>query len=252
MKDFIQNKLRILLEVVTNRDSDVDIPSIIRYGGPSHGYDSDEMYYMMTVAANLAKQMPPETLSTSYGNGGYEYTLTQTRNGNFILRGKPTTRYFEPGDFKLSDSGKVLYLYTMACSQYSDESCTIIYNPMVDAKIKILVDPSMRTAITDFIKDGSGYDDEKGAEIQAAKMSPDELDKLKKKEDLYAKRASQEKGYSGDEDELRSKLNDLMIQRRKISPRDPEFKTIRNIEKDIRQQLADIEKERRKRLSSNL
>jgi hypothetical protein len=207
---------------------------------------------MITVAAKLAKQMPPETLSTSYGNGGYEYTLTQTRNGNFILRGKPTTRYFEPGDFKLSDSGKVLYLYTMSCSQYSDESCTIIYNPMVDAKIKILVDPSMRTAITDFIKDCSGYDDEKGAEIQATKMTPDELEKLKSKEDLYAKRASKEKGYSGDEDELRSKLNDLMTQRRKISPRDPEFKTIRNIEKDIRQQLADIEKERRKRLSSNL
>lgn len=252
MKDFIQHKLRTLLEVATNRDVDIDIPPIIRFGGPSHGYDSDEIYYMLTIAAKLAKQMPPETLSTSYGNGGYEYSLTQSRNGNFILRGKPTTKYFEPGDFKLSDSGKVLYLYTMACSEYSEESCNIIYNPMVDSKIKILVDPSMRTAITDFIKSGSGYDDEKGAEIQASKMSPDELDRLKKKEDLYKKRASQEKGYYGDEDELRNKLNDLIIQRRELSPKDPKFKIFKNIEKDIRTKLDAIEKERRKRLSSNL
>ena len=252
MKDFIQHKLRTLLEVVTNRNVDIDIPPIIRFGGPTHGYDSDEMYYMLTIAAKLAKQMPPETLSTSYGNGGYEYSLTQSKSGNFILRGKSTTKYFEPGDFKLSDNGKVLYLYTMACSEYSEDSCVITYNPMVDSKIKILVDPSMRTAITDFMKSGSGYDDEKGAEIQATKMSPDELERLKRKEDLYSKRASQEKGYSGSEDELRSKLTDLITQRRKISPRDPNFKTIKNIEKDIRRQLDAIEKERRKRLSSNL
>ncbi len=252
MKDFIQYKLRVLLEVVTNRDINIDIPPIIRYGGPSHGYETEDMYYMLTIASKLAKEMPPETLSTSYGNGGYEYSLSQTTNGNFILRGKPTTKYFEPGDFKLSDNGKVLYLYTMACSQYSEKSCIITYNPMVDAKIKILVDPSMRAAITDFIKDGSGYDDEKGAEIQAKKMSPDEIDKLKRKEDLYTKRASQAKGYSSDEDELRSKLNDLMTQRRKLSPKDPNFRTIKNIEKDIRRQLDSIEKERRKRLSSNI
>jgi hypothetical protein len=252
MKDFIKNKLRILLEVVNNRDSDLEIPPILKYGEPSYGYDTDEMYYMMTVAAQLAKQMPTETLSTSYGNGGYEYSLTQLRNGNFILRGKPTTRYFEPGDFKLSDNGKTLYLYCMGCSKDSDEECTTIYNPMVDAKVKILIDPTMRTAITDFIKDSSGYDDEKGSEIQSQKMSPNEIDKLNAKEDLYSKRSAREIKYPKDENQLRDELKDLMNLRRKLSPKDENFKTIKNLEKEIRTQLEVIEKERRKRFSSNI
>ena len=215
MKDFIQNRLRILIEDVSDRDSDLNVPPIIKYGGPSHGYEAEDIYFMLNAATQLANQMPPETIAITYGNGGYEYMLSQTRDGNFIFRGKPTTKYFEPGDFKLSDNGKTLYMYTMACSKYSDTPCTTIYNPMVDSKIKVLVDPSMKQAIIDFVKGGSSYLDDKGVEIQAAKMSPDELERLAGKEDLYAKRAQQGKSYDTDELEIRNKLNDLKLARLK-------------------------------------
>jgi hypothetical protein len=250
MKDLIQNKLRLLFEVVSDRDSDLNIPPIIKYGGPSHGYKAEDIFFMLNVANNLANQMSPETLATTYGNGGYEYMLSQTSSGDFIFRGKPTTKYFEPGDFKLSDNGKTLYLYTMACSKYSDTPCTTMYNPMVDSKIKVLVDPSMKQAIIDFVKGGSGYLDDKGAEIQASKMSPDQLEKLAGKKDLYAKRGAQEKGYFGDEEKLRKQLNDLVIARRNATSME-EKKKIRNQELELKNALADIEKERRNRLSTN-
>jgi hypothetical protein len=251
MKDLIQNKLRLLFEVVSDRDSDLNIPPIIKYGGPTHGYEAEDIFFMLNVANNLANQMPPETLSTTYGNGGYEYMLSQTSGGNFIFRGKPTTKYFEPGDFKLSDSGKVLYMYTMGCSKYSETPCTTIYNPMVDSKIKILVDPSMKQAIMDFVKGGSGYEDDKGSEIQAAKMTPDELEKLAGKEGLYTKRAQQIKTYDNDELEIRNKLNDLKLFRLK-SKDQTEIKKIRGIEGQLMVQLRAIEKEKNKRRSSNI
>jgi hypothetical protein len=251
MRDFIQNKLRLLFEMVSDRDSDLDIPPIIKYGGPSHGYEAEDIFFMLNVANNLANQMPPETLATTYGNGGYEYMLSQTSSGNFIFRGKPTTKYFEPGDFKLSDSGKVLYMYTMGCSKYSETPCTTIYNPMVDSKIKILVDPSMKQTIMDFVKGGSGYLDDKGEEIRAAKMSSDELEKLANKEDLYTKRSLQSKNYDTDELEIRNKLNDLKLARLK-SKDQTEIKKIRGIEGQLTVQLRAIEKEKNKRRSSNI
>lgn len=251
MKDLIQNKLRLLFEVVSDRDSDLNIPPIIKYGGPSHGYEAEDIFFMLNVANNLANQMPAETLATTYGNGGYEYMLSQTSSGNFIFRGKPTTKYFEPGDFKLSDSGKVLYMYTMGCSKYSETPCTTIYNPMVDSKIKILVDPSMKQAIMDFVKGGAGYLDDKGEEIRQTKMTPDELEKLAGKEGLYAKRAQQSKTYDNDELEIRNKLNDLKLFRLK-SKDQTEIKKIRGIEGQLMVQLRAIEKEKNKRRSSNI
>lgn len=251
MKDFIQNRLRILIEDVSDRDSDLTVPPIIKYGGPSHGYEAEDIYFMLNAATQLANQMPPETIAITYGNGGYEYMLSQTRDGNFIFRGKPTTKYFEPGDFKLSDNGKTLYMYTMACSKYSDTPCTTIYNPMVDSKIKVLVDPSMKQAIIDFVKGGSSYLDDKGAEIQAAKMSPGELERLAGKEDLYTKRGQQQKSFDDTELELREKLNDLKLAR--LNSKDQsEVKKIRGIEGQLMVQLKAIEKEKNKRRSSNI
>jgi len=250
MKDLIQNKLKLLAESVSDRDSDLTIPPIIKYGGPSHGYKVDDILYMLNVANNLANQMPSETLATTYGNGGYEYILSQTSDGNFIFRGKPTTKYFEPGDFKKSDNGKSLYMYTMACSKYSDTPCTTIYNPMVDSKIKILVDPSMKQVIIDFAKGGSGYLDDKGEEIRQTKMTPDEIDTLKRKEDIYTSRNAQGKSYDNDETEIRKKLNDLKLARLKTEDQ-TEKKKIRAIEGQLMVQLRAIEKEKNKRRSSN-
>ena len=50
MRDFIQNKLRLLFEMVSDRDSDLDIPPIIKYGGPSHGYEAEDIFFMLNVA----------------------------------------------------------------------------------------------------------------------------------------------------------------------------------------------------------
>jgi hypothetical protein len=250
MKDLIKNKLRLLKESVSNRDSDLDIDPIIKYGGPIHGYESENILYMLNVANNLANQMPSETLSVLYGNGGYEYSLSKLNSGNFTFRGKPTTRHFEPGDYKLSDNGKTLYMYTMGCSKYSDTPCTTIYNPMVDSKIKILVDPSMKQSIIDFVKGNSGYLDDKGEEIRKAKMTPDAIAALPGKEDYQAKKLSHEKRYSNDESELRNKLNDLKLARLKSTDR-AEIKKIRGIEGQLMVQLKAIEKERNKIRSSN-
>ena len=241
MKDFIQNKLRVLLEAVS--DTSLNIPDIIKFRGPSHGYKPEEMLFMLNVANDLGNKMPAETLATTYGNGGYEYMLSQTSSDKFIFIGKPTTKYFEPGDFKLSN--------TMGCSKYSDTPCTTIYNPMVDSKIKILVDPSMKQAIVDFVKGSSGYLDDKGEEIQAAKMTPDELGKLADKEDLYAKRIQQGKSYDTDELEIRNKLNDLKLGRLK-SKDQMEIKKIRGIEGQLMSQLKDIVKEKNKIRNSNI
>ena len=142
-------------------------------------------------------------------------------------------------------------MYTMGCSKYSDTPCTTIYNPMVDAKIKVLVDPSMKQAIIDFVKGGSGYLDDKGVEIQTAKMSPDRLSKLASKEELYAKRTQLPKAYDDDESELRNKLNDLKMAR--LNSKDQaEIKKIRGIEGPLMVQLKAIEKEKNKRRSSNI
>jgi hypothetical protein len=252
MKDFIQNRLRVLLEVVTNRDSDLNIPDIIKFG-PSYVYSSADMNRMIATAAQIAMKMPSNVLPTSYGNGAYTFKLTETKSGYFTFVGVPTTKHFSPGEYKEAQNGKSIYLYTMACSKYPEgenESCTTIYNPNVDAKIKILTDPELKRVIMDFINKSLGYLDDKGAEIQASKMSPDQLEKLAGKKDLYAKRGAQEKGYFGDEEKLRKQLNDLVIARRNATSME-EKKKIRNQELELKNALANIEKERRNRLSTN-
>jgi hypothetical protein len=82
-------------------------------------------------------------------------------------------------------------------------------------------------------------------------MSPEELAKLASKEDLYAKRGAQSKGYDTDELEIRKKLNDLKLAR--LNSKDQvEIKKIRGIESQLMVQLKAIEKERNKRRSSNI
>lgn len=240
MKDFIKHKLRILLEVVTYRDSSLNIPDIIKYGN-SYTYTLDKFKDMIDSAQKLAKNIPDEQLSVDYGNGGYEYMLYQTREGDFIFRGKETTKYFEPGSYKESQGGKTLYLYTKACSGYSDDEvkCKIIYNPSVDAKIKILNDSVLVNVIEKFIDDNLGYLDGKGEEIRQAKMTPDQINKLKNKVYLYNLRNKQIKTIDSKEIELRKELNDLKLAR--LSTRDQiKIKQIRNMEAPLISQLKQM------------
>ena len=282
MRDFIQNRLRVLLEGVEdvktiNRpetpSTDVDIPRLgisipysIRFKNDMKGFTSDEIKDMIEDAEMLADKIKnaPQIddkvsndmlLNHDYGSdgSGYEYSLYKRKDGNFNLVGKPTTKNFQPGDYNLygGTAGKILYMYTKACSKDSETPCKTIYNPMVDAKIKLLSDPVVSDAIKSFIDDELGYIDDKGAEIRVSKMSPEELAKLASKEDLYAKRGAQSKGYDTDELEIRKKLNDLKLAR--LNSKDQvEIKKIRGIESQLMVQLKAIEKERNKRRSSNI
>ena len=251
MKDFIQYKLRILLEVVTDRDSNLNIPEIIRYGN-SYIYTLEKFKDMIKVAQTLAKNIPEEQLSVDYGNGGYEYMLSQNMEGDFIFRGKQTTKYFEPGSYKESQGGKTLYLYTKACSEYSDNEvkCKITYNPSVDAKIKILNDSELIGVIERFIGDSLGYLDDKGEEIRKAKMTPDQLNNLANKEARYKKKAaSKEVGYFGNEENNRNRQSELTNKKYNMGGLSKEEE--REL-KNIKLALKGADKDRNDRFSKNL
>jgi hypothetical protein len=281
MRDFIQNRLRVLLEGVEdvktiNRpetpSTDIDIPRLgvsipysIRFKNDMKGFTSDEIKDMIEDAEMLADKIKnaPQIddkvsndmlLNHDYGSdgSGYEYSLYKRKDGNFNLVGKPTTKNFQPGDYNLygGTAGKILYMYTKACSKDSETPCKTIYNPMVDAKIKLLSDPVVSDAIKSFIDDELGYIDDKGAEIQASKMSPDQLARLAGKKALYAKRAAQPKGYVGDEQELKARQSELVEKKYKGGglTREEEVE-LKNIKKIIQ---TDFEAPRNQRRSSNI
>ena len=256
MKDFIQNRLRVLLEgrLATHTRSN---PS----GGVDNSDTTQSQYentlFKIEQAKKIYNNLPKEqqqALGTVYdGDGVYEIQLS--KNGD--LRGKENRlitksqvgTYTDPNPNKR-------YFYVAANRgishpEYDDETrqgYTVGISPMADAVLKTRV--FMGDDIISFLKDSMGYLDDKGAEIQASKMSPDQLEKLAGKKDLYAKRGAQEKGYFGDEEKLRKQLNDLVIARRNATSME-EKKKIRNQELELKNALADIEKERRNRLSTN-
>jgi len=258
MKHFIQNKLRILLEGRLATHSSAN-PS-----GPIDNSDTTQSQLFNAVnKINQAKTLfnslsreEQQMLGDVYtGDGLYEIQLS--KNGD--LRGKENRiiNKAQLGTYNDPNPNK-RYFYVAANRgishpEYDDETrvgYTIGSSPMSDALLKVRI--FMGDDIISFLKDNMGYLDDKGEEIRASKMSPDELAKLAGKEDLYTKKSKSEKGYFGDEQEIRNKLNDLTAQRRKLTPKDPQFKIIKNMERELKQELINIEKERRKRLSSNI
>lgn len=284
MRDFIQNRLRVLLEVKqdvnvinkpTSYEPKIDIPvksglrvpASLTYSHEKGGLSADEMVNMIDDAKKFAEDFkklnPEDGMALSHDSGvdgsGYEYKLYKRPDGKFNFIGKSTTRNFEAGEYNLygGTAGKILYMYTKACSKYptaETENCISLTNrenPMIDAKIKLLSDQNISDAILSFIGKEVGYLDDKGEEIRKAKMTPDQLNKLAGKEDLYTKRASQTVSYDEDEGDILNKLNDLKMARLQ-STSNEEKKKIRGIEKQLNDKLLVIRKEKNKRRSSNL
>jgi hypothetical protein len=258
MKDFIQNRLRVLLEGRLATDTRINPTGPIDNSDTTQSQFENALFKIeqaKKIYNNLSKE-EQQSLGTVYdGDGVYEIQLS--KNGD--LRGKENRLITKSqvGTYNDPNPNK-RYFYVAANRgishpEYDDETRSghaVGKSPMADAILKARV--FMGDDIISFLKNSMGYLDDKGEEIRASKMSSDELKKLADKEELYAKRATGEKGYFGDEQEIRDKLNDFINQRRKLSPKDPQFRIIKNIERDLKIELAKIEKERRKRLSSNI
>jgi len=258
MKDFIQNRLRVLLEGRLATHTRVSPSGPIDNSDTTQSQFENALFKIQqakSVYNNLTREEQQQLGDVYTGDGLYEIQLS--KNGD--LRGKENRLISKAqvGTYNDPNPNK-RYFYIAANRgishpEYDDETrlgYSVGKSPMADALLKVRV--FMGDDIISFLKNNMGYLDDKGEEIRASKMSPEELAKLSGKEDLYAKKSKSEKGYFGDEQEIRDKLNDLTAQRRKLTPKDPQFKAIKNIERDLKQELAKIEKERRKRLSSNI
>jgi hypothetical protein len=256
MKDFIQNKLRVLLEGRLATHTRVSPSGPIDNSDTTQSQFENALFKIQQAksAYNDLTMEEQQQLGDVYtGDGLYEIQLS--KNGD--LRGKENRLISKAqvGTYNDPNPNK-RYFYVAANRgishpEYDDETrvgYTVGKSPMADAILKVRV--FMGDDIISFLKNNMGYLDDKGAEIQAAKMSPDELERLAGKEGLYAKRAQQSKGFDDEEVELRNKLNDLKMARLK-SKDQSEIKKIRGIEGQLMVQLKAIEKERNKRRSSN-
>ena len=282
MKDFIQNRLRVLLEATqdvnvinkpTSYEPKIDIPvkpglsvpALLRYSHDKDGLSADEMVDMIDGAKEFAedfKKLNPENgMALSHDSGvdgsGYEYKLYKRPDGKFNFIGKPTTRNFEAGEYNLygGTAGKILYMYTKACSKYpksETENCISLTNrenPMIDAKIKLLSDENISDAILSFIGKEVGYLDDKGEEIRQAKMTPDEIKKLADKDARYKQKAASEKGYFGDEENIRNRQSELVNKKYNMGGLSNEEKLEL---KNIKLKLKGADKDRNNRFSKNL
>jgi len=282
MKDFIQNRLRVLLEATqdvnvinkpTSYEPKIDIPvkpglsvpASLTYSHEKSGLSADEMADMIDDAKKFAeyfkKSNPENGMALSHDSGvdgsGYEYKLYKRPDGKFNFIGKTTTKNFEAGEYNLygGTAGKILYMYTKACSKYptaETENCISLTNrenPMIDAKIKLLSDQNISDAILSFIGKEVGYLDDKGEEIRKAKMTSDEIAKLAGKEGRYEKKAANKKSYFGDEKELRNRQSELTNKKYNMGGLSPEEEQEL---KYIKAELKPIEQGRRNRFSKNL
>lgn len=282
MRDFIQNRLRVLLEVTqdvnvinkpTSYEPKIDIPvksglSVpvsLTYSHEKGGLSADKMVNMIDDAKQFAEDFkklnPEDGMALSHDSGvdgsGYEYKLYKRLDGKFNFIGKSTTRNFEAGEYNLygGTAGKILYMYTKACSKYpksETENCISLTNrenPMIDAKIKLLSDQNISDAILSFIGKEVGYLDDKGEEIRKAKMTPDQLDKFAGKEDRDKQKAAREKSYFNDEKEIRNRKSELTNKKYNMGGLSQEEEQEL---KYIKAQLKPIEQGRRNRFSKNL
>jgi hypothetical protein len=283
MRDFIQNRLRVLLEVKqdvnvinkpTSYEPKIDIPVksglrvpvSLTYSHEKGGLSADKMVNMIDDAKQFAEDFkklnPEDGMALSHDSGvdgsGYEYKLYKRLDGKFNFIGKPTTRNFEAGEYNLygGTAGKILYMYTKACSKYptaETENCISLTNrenPMIDAKIKLLSDQNISDAILSFIGKEVGYLDDKGEEIRKAKMTPDEIAKLAGKEGRYKKKAaSKVVGYFGNEENNRNRQSELTNKKYNMGglSKEEELEL-----KNIKLALKGADKDRNDRFSKNL
>lgn len=255
MKDFIKNKLRVLLEGRLANHSTVNP------GGPVDNSDTKQRHLFSAVnkinqAKNLFNTLSREEqqmLGDVYtGDGLYEIQLS--KNGDLKGKENRIINKAQLGTYNDPNPNK-RYFYVAANRgishpEYDDDTRTgypVGKSPMADAILKVRI--FMGDDIISFLRDTMGYIDDKGEEIRTSKMTPYEIDKLKGKEDIYSKRSKTDKGYFGDESSLRQKQSELIEKKYKSSglssDEEDELKNIKN-------SLKSIEKERNVIRSSNI
>ena len=249
MRDFIQYKLRTLLEgrLATHTRAN---PS-----GPTNNAETTRSQYHKALAdieqaKNIYNSLSGEQqkmLGDVYsGDGLYEIQLS--KNGDLRGTNNRINHKSEPGTYNDPNPNK-RYFYIAANRgishpEYDDdtrEGYIVGKSPMSDAILKLRV--FMGNDIISFLESGLGYLDDKGKDIQLAKNTPEEIkkaeDKLNKANDpKFIDMPSTEK-------ELKNKLRDLVIKRLGSDDAN-EIKIIRNIEKQLKQKLNDIEKQMNK------
>ena len=214
MKSFIKNKLRVLLEATHTPSNPV----------------SDKIYkknitqgMINTMRAQIIQARKDyEENSQAYGGtdtGEGVYVGRLSDNGTFRVGETGTGYQNKIGDYEDTKNGRVRLFYVkanrgMSHPEYNDPEKnfkTIGKSPAEDAKTKIMY--FMGSAILDFMEDNSGYDDDKGKEIQMNNNTPEEIAKAeakKAKADKMGATITHDNDY---ETEIDSKLRDIAIQR---------------------------------------
>ncbi len=258
MKHIIQHKLRVILEGRHASHTPINPTS-----APDN-YESRLSDLNKTIADiakakqtynSLTKQEKAMLGDVYTGDGLYELILH--KNGQLVGKQNRIGMKGEPGTYSDPNPNK-RYFYVMvnrgiSHPEYDEESrsgYTVGKSPMSDAALKVKV--FMGDDIIDFVRDQAGYIDDKGEEIRKQKMDQTAIDKLRGKEDLYAKRASSEKNYGDDELELRSKLYDLTIARREAMKNKDmsRVKKIKSLENSVKSELDKIIRDKNKLRSS--
>ena len=193
MKHFIKNKLRVLLE------GRLATHSSANQSGPIDNSDTSQNQLFNAVNKinqakklfNLLSREEQQMLGDVY-TGDVLYEIQLSKNGD--LRGKENRiiNKAQLGTYNDPNPNK-RYFYVAANRgishpEYDDDTRignTVGVSPMADAILKVRI--FMGDDIISFLKDNMGYIDDKGEEIRTSKMSPDEIEKLKGKEDIYSK-----------------------------------------------------------------
>ena len=258
IRGLIQNRLRIILEGRHASHTPINPRT------PTDNYETSLADLNRTIA-DIAKaketynSLTPEQkqmLGDVYtGDGLYELVLH--KNGQLVGKQNRIGSKGEPGTYSDPNPNK-RYFYVMVNRgithpEYDEESrsgYTVGKSPMTDAALKVKI--FMGDDMIDYLRSNIGYIDGKGEDIRNQKMSPDQIDKLKRKEDLYQKRMSSEKSFGDKETELRSKLYDLTIARRNamLSKDRETVSKIKKIESQIKSELEQIVREKNKLRSS--
>lgn len=245
MKDFIQYKLRILLEgrLATHTRAN---PS-----GPTYNAETTRSQYHKALAdieqaKNIYNSLSGEQqkmLGDVYtGDGLYEIQLS--KNGDLKGTNNRINHKAEAGTYNDPNPNK-RYFYIAANRgishpEYDDdtrEGYIVGKSPMTDAILKLRV--FMSNDIISFLESGLGYLDDKGKEIQKSKMTPDEILKLANKEEKNKQKAMKKKGYFGSE-------LDLISQKSILNKRVAELRSksiITKLGPEEREELIDLKSE---------
>lgn len=244
MKSFIKHRLRVLLEGSKALHTPSNPIVNKEFKGKITPAKIEAIRNKIIQARKDFDSDPERYGGPEQGEGVYVFKLTDT--GHF--KGGETGAGYQNkvGDYEDTKNGRVRMFFIkanrgMPHPEYDEETKnwkTVKVSPAADAATKVMY--YMGSAMINFLEDKAGYEDNKGAEIQKDKMSPEAIAKLKQKKDLYDRKASKSiTGPDGYEAEVSGKLNDLTTKRIELQRGGyrEEAKKVRGIEKQYKDEM---------------